>query len=808
MKSLSLKSIFPHLLVHVLFIGVLFIFYAPVTKGKKLSQNDVVQSGGALQEANEYTKNGDEEILWSNSSFSGMPVWRGYTANLIRYIQTSALAVLPVPVYMSYLAFLGFYILALALGANVIIAILASAAFSLTSFNIVSIEAGHINKVLAMATMAPIIAGVILVYDKKYWIGTFVTAFFLALHIYFAHYQISYYLLITLLFYVGYKIYQVIRTKSYKEFIVGSAILIGVAIVSILPNISSIITNYEYSKSTTRGGSELTAAKKEGGGLDKEYAMSWSNGITEIFTMYIPYFNGGASGEELDQSSATYKALVSNVDRAQAKDFIKRMPLYWGEQPFTSGPVYFGAIIVFLFTFGMFLIKDTSKWIWLAIAVFSFMMSWGKNIEWFSDLLFYHFPLYNKFRSVTMAVSITQFVFPLLACIALVKLIQPELERENAQKALVKAFAVCGGFALLMLVTGTMWFDFTSEANDAKMQLPEWLMEAIKADRISKFRGDAIRSLFFVTAAAALVWAIIKQKMEIKYALIALTVLVVIDLFVVDKRYLNEGDFVKVKGYVVEKAIPKTEQDEQILEDKGYYRVLNLTKSPFNDATTSFYHKSIGGYSAIKLSRYQDLIENQISKNNIEVMNMLNTRYIIITSPRKEGERPMVQRNPSAYGNAWFVEQTKIVQNADEEMKALDSITPLSEAFIDIRFAKVAKEYRLDSASYIKLTEYHPNHLKYESDAATEQFAVFSEVYYQPGWNAYVDGKLTPHVRVDYILRGMELPAGKHEIVFKFEPAHYIQSEKIAYAGSLLWIVLILGSLFMSIKKKEILGSN
>jgi hypothetical protein len=803
MKSLSLKSIIPHLLVHVLFIGVLIIFYAPVTKGKKLSQNDVIQSSAALNEADEYSKKSDEEILWSNSSFSGMPVWRGYGANLINYVHKSFVAVLPLPVYMSYLAFLGFYILALALGANFIIGTLVSAGFALTSFNIVSIEAGHLNKVLAMATMAPIIAGIILVYDKKYWIGTFVTAFFLGLHIYYAHYQISYYLLITILFYVGYKIYQIIRTKSYKDFIIGSAILIGIAIISIMPNISSVITNYEYSKSTTRGGSELSVAKKEGGGLDKEYAMNWSNGKSEIFTMYIPYFIGGASGEELDQNSATYKALVANVDRAQAKQFIKRIPLYWGEQPFTSGPVYFGAIIVFLFTLGMFLIKDTSKWIWLAIAVFSFMMSWGKNIEWFSDLLFYYFPLYNKFRSVTMAVAIAQFVFPLLACIALVKIIQPELEREDAQKALIKAFAVCGGFAVLMLLTGTMWFDFTSETNDSKMQLPEWLMEAIKEDRISKFRGDAIRSLFFITAAAALVWTIIKQKIDIRYALIALTVLVVVDLFVVDKRYLNENDFVKDKGNIVAKAIPKTPQDEQILEDKDYYRVLNLTKSPFNDATTSFYHKSIGGYSAIKLSRYQDLIENQISKNNIEVMNMLNTRYII-ASPRQEGGEPMVQRNPGAYGNAWFVNQTKIVQNAYEEMKALDSIAPLKEAFIDARFAKAGKEYVLDSSSYIKLTEYHPNHLKYESNAATQQFAVFSEVYYQPGWNAYVDGKLTPHVRVNYILRGMELPVGKHEILFKFEPEHYIQSEKIAYTGSLLWIALLLGSLAMSVKKATI----
>jgi hypothetical protein len=800
MKSLNIKALVPHLLVHILFIGILFAFYSPLLKGKKLAQNDVVQSGGALKEAADFS-NGEEEILWSNSSFSGMPVWRGYSANKVKYVHVVALKILPVPVYLSYLAFLGFYILALSLGANYLIALLVSAAFALTSFNIISIEAGHLNKVFAMATMAPIIAGVLLIYDKKYWIGAFVTAFFLALHIYYAHYQISYYLLIVLLFYTVYKIYQTIVDKTLKDFLIGSALLIGIALVSILPNISSIVTNYEYSKSTTRGGSELVKEKTEGTGLDKDYVMSWSNGITEIFTMYIPYYNGGASGEELDQSSATYKALISNVDRAQAKQFIKQIPLYWGDQPFTSGPVYFGAVIVFLFVLGMFLIEDKSKWMWLSIAVFSFMMSWGKNLDWFSDLLFYHVPLYNKFRSVTMAVSIAQLIFPLVGCIALIKLFKEDVaaSTDQLQKKLIKAFALCGGFSALMLVAGTAFYDFSTEA-DANNQLPEWLMDAIREDRISKFRSDAIRSLFFVTAAAALVWAIINKKFKIEYALIALTVLVVFDLFVVDKRYLNDNDFIKAKGSMLEKTIVKTEQDDQILADKDYYRVFNLTKSPFNDATTSYYHKSIGGYSAIKLSRYQDLIENQLSKNNMQVLNMLNTRYFIVS--REKGGEPLVQRNPDALGNVWFVNETKVVANAAEEMKALDSIQPTNVAFIDKRFVASGQTYEKDSAAKIQLTNYHPNHLTYTSETSKKQFAVFSEIYYQPGWNAYLDGKLTAHYRVDYVLRGMEIPEGKHEIIYKFEPEHYFKTEKIAYLGSILWILILISSLGLSIRNK------
>lgn len=799
MKSLNFKALVPHLLVHVLFIGILFAFYSPILKGKKLAQNDVVQSGGALKESVDFSK-GDEEILWSNSSFSGMPVWRGYSANKVNTIHSIAIRILPTPIYLSYLAFLGFYILALSLGANYLIALLVSSAFALTSFNIISIEAGHVNKVFAMATMAPIIAGVLLIYDKKYWIGSFVTTFFLALHIYYAHYQISYYLLIILLFFTVYKIYQTIVDKTIKDFLLGSALLLGIALVSILPNISSIVTNYEYSKSTTRGGSELVKEKTEGTGLDKDYVMSWSNGITEIFTMYIPYYNGGASGEELDQSSATYKALISNVDRAQAKQFIKQIPLYWGDQPFTSGPVYFGAVIVFLFVLGMFLIEDKSKWMWLSIAIFSFMMSWGKNLDWFSDLLFYHVPLYNKFRSVTMAVSIAQLVIPLVGCIALIKLLKEDVatSADVLQKKLIKAFAICGGFSILMLVAGTAFYDFSSES-DANNQLPEWLMDAIREDRISKFKSDAIRSLFFVTAAAALVWVIIKQKLKTEYAIIALTALVVFDLFVVDKRYLNDNDFIKAKGSMLEKSIVKTEQDEQILADKDYFRVFNLTKSPFNDATTSYYHKSIGGYSAIKLSRYQDLIENQLSKNNMQVLNMLNTRYFIVS--REKGGDPLVQRNPDALGNAWFVNETKVVANAAEEMKALDSIQPTQVAFIDKRFVASGSMYGKDSAAKIQLTNYHPNHLTYTSETSKKQFAVFSEIYYQPGWNAYLDGKLAPHYRVDYVLRGMEVPEGKHEIVFKFEPEHYYRTEKIAYIGSFLWLLILIGTLGLSLKK-------
>ncbi len=614
----------------------------------------------------------------------------------------------------------------------------------------------------------------------------------------YAQYQITYYLIITIAFIGIYELIKNIKEKTLPHFAKASLLLLAAALIAVGPNISQIWTTQVYSKNTQRAGSELTSeAKTDDKGLGKDYTFAWSNGIAETMTGFIPYFYGGSSNEELGQSSETYKALLdNNVPKAEAKSFLKNIPLYWGDQPFTSGPVYFGACIVFLFVLGMILIKDQMKWWILGVSVLAIMLSWGKNFETFNDFFYFNFPLYNKFRSVTMVLCIPQVMLPFLAGLVLIKITKREIGYPDFIKGLKWATISCGSVALLFGLFGGVFFDFISQ-NDAEMakQFPEWLMEAIRADRAGKLQSDSFRSLFFVVAVAGLLWAFVKEKLQPTVFYLAFSLLVLIDLAQVDMRYLNYKTFRPAKNWDKE-AFALTETDEMILQDKDtYYRVANFTKSPFNDATTSYYHKSIGGYSAIKLARYQDLIDKQLSKNNMAVYSMLNTKYFIVADQKTN--QPFVQKNPGALGNAWFVKNYQLVQNADEEMKALDSIQPELTAFVDTKFSKELEGLKItnDSSATIALTAYHPNRLTYASTAASEQLAVFSDIYYQPGWNAYIDGKPAPHFRANYVLRAMKIPQGTHTITFRFEPEHYFLTEKISFAGSILLIIFLVGTL-------------
>jgi len=807
MNTPFLKKLLPHLVANLAFIAILFVYYYPSLSGKELVQNDVLQTKGFSKEADDYTQKTGEDVLWTNSSFSGMPIWVGHKSNFVNYVHQVLREVLPSEVLVGWLGFVGFYILMSVIGANVWLAFCMGAAFVFSTFNIISFEAGHVNKVYDMALMAPVLAGVWLIYrNKKYILGALVTTFFLSLQIFYGHYQISYYLMFVLLFMGAYELYQAIKDKAYVHFTKATLLVIVCAVIAVAPNVSKMWTNYEYSKNTIRGGSELSSKKTEGGGLDKEYALSWSNQKSEVLTTFIPYFYGGASNEDLSVGSETFKALIDNgIPRSEAKEYIKNIPLYWGDQPFTAGPIYFGAIIFFLFVLGMFIIKEQYKWWIFAVTVFAFMMSWGKNFDLLTDFLFYNMPLYNKFRSVTMAICIAQMTFPFLAGLALVKIAQGELEDRVFYKGLKWALGICGGVAIMFALFGGAFFNFVGP-NDANIGLPEWMVDAVRLDRASKLRTDAFRSLFFVVSTAALLWAWFTDKMKAQAVFISLAALIILDLGWVDKRYLNADDFVK-RGKN-EEWVEMQPADEQILQDKDLsYRVLNLTKSPFNDATTSYYHKSIGGYSAIKLSRYQDLIEGQLSKNNIPVLNMLNARYAIV--PDKKNGEVFVQRIPGALGNSWFVRELKKVNNADEEMVALDSLNPVVTAVVDKRFDSLLTNYVpvVDSMAVIKLTDNsNPNQLTYSYSTIAEQVVVFSEIYYQPGWNAYIDGKLAPHFRVNYVLRAMRVPAGEHQIVFKFEPAHYFLSEKVAMVGSWIYVAFMLSLLvaqFLPAFKKE-----
>ncbi len=806
MTSSILKRLAPHLAAHLAFILILSIYYAPVFSGKKLIQNDAIQSAGFLKESTEYHEKTGEEILWTNSMFSGMPSWRGYTNNIIKHYHYASIKYIAVPILLGYLAFLGFYILLLSIGADYWLSFIGSAAFAFSSFNIISIEAGHLNKVFDMALMAPVIAGIILVYNKKYWLGAAITALFLSIHIFYAHFQITYYLIITILFLGVYELIRNVRRKTIPHYITASLILAMSAAIAVGPNISQLWATQVYSKNTQRGGSELTLNKdKNSKGLGKDYTFAWSNGKLETMTVFIPYFYGGSSSENLNQNSETYKALIdNNVPKNEAKSYVKNIPLYWGDQPFTSGPVYFGAVIVFLFILGLFLLKDGMKWWVLSVTILAFLLSWGKNLEFFNDIFYYNFPLYNKFRSVTMTLAIAQLTVPFLAIAVLVKIVNQEITYPDFLKGLKWSTIICGGTALLFGILGGTFFDFTAEGDEAlAKQVPQWMMDAIYSDRAGKLRSDSFRSLFFVLAAAGVLWAFATEKIKPVVFYIGFSALVIFDLVLVDKRYLNFDTFKPARN-LERDAFALTDADDMILRDKDtYYRVANFSKNIFNDATTSYHHKSIGGYSAIKLGRYQDLIEHQLSKNNIAVYSMLNTKYFIV--PDQKNNQPLVQRNPEAMGNAWFVDSLILVETPDQEMQALDSTDLRSVAILKNEFKEGVAGLQLikDPSASINLTVYHPNRLTYQSKTNAEQLAVFSEIYYQPGWNAYIDGKLTPHFRANYVLRALRIPAGEHTIEFKFEPEHYFTGEKISLIGSILFVVFLLTAIVMILLQEK-----
>lgn len=796
MKHILLKRFLPHFISILAFTCVLYVYYSPIISGKKLVQNDFTQAVGSLKEATSYSAQSSEEILWSNSMFSGMPVWRGYSSNVIKKFHIAITNFIPSPILLGLVGFIGFYILMLAMGGNCWIGFIGGAAFVFSSFNIISIEAGHINKVYDMALMAPVLAGIIFTYKGKYWIGAAVTAIFLSLHIFYGHYQITYYLIISVLFITGYFLFESIKQKKIKNFFRASIILLISVIVAVGPNISQIWTTKIYSKNTQREGSELsTKLENSKKGLDKDYTFAWSNGISEVFSIFIPYIHGGSSNEDLGQNSATYNALSENgVPKTEAKIFVKNVPLYWGDQPFTSGPIYFGAVVVFLFVLSFFLIKDNLKWWLLALSVLAIMLSWGKNLPFLSDFFYDNIPLYDKFRSVTMIMSIAQLTFPLMSGYVLIKIVNKEIELPELFRGMKWSLIICGGITLVFGLLGGVFFDFTAD-NDLqlKQQMPEWLMQAIYDDRATKLRSDAFRSLFFILAVSALLWSFVKEKITPQLFYIAISLLVLIDLTLVDRRYLNNESF-KPANYMSNQVFVPASIDEAILQDKDpYYRVMNFAKSPFQDATTSYFHKSAGGYSAIKLGRYQDLIERQLSKNNMGVYNMLNIKYFIVPNPKTQ--EPIAQKNDEALGNSWFVEKYLFVKNADEEMKALDSINPKRIAYIDQKFSESIKDLNIinDSNASIKLTSYHPNRLTFNSHTASPQLAVFSDIYYQPGWNAYINKKMTPHVRANYVLRALVVPAGDNVIEFRFEPQHYFNTEKISLFGSIFLVLFVLG---------------
>jgi hypothetical protein len=804
----QLKKYLPHLLVLICMAALSLAYMSPVLDGDQVWQSDIVHYKGMAKEIVDFREaNNDEEPIWTNSMFSGMPAYQisvRHPGNWSKTILQILNFGLPRPANYLFLLMAGTYFMFIVLGMGWRTALIGAAGFAFCSYSFIIMEVGHTSKLHAMAFMAPVLGSVLLAFKGRMLLGAGLTAFFLSLQIATNHLQITYYLALILLVLGVVKLVAAIKDGQLAPFIKTSLLLVLAAGIGVAPNASNLWTTAEYGKETMRGKSDLTA-KQGSSGLQIDYATNWSYGKAETGTFIIPNFHGGSSSGSLSENSEAFDALVRNgVPKKSAKDFIKAVPLYWGTQPTTSGPVYLGALLCFLALFGMLVMKGNDRWWLLGSLLLSILLSWGHNLQWFTDIFFDYVPGYNKFRAVSMTLVIAQLMVPIMAVFGLhTYLTGGDGAKPEMRKKLLLALGVTGGFCLLFVVMPGLFFDFSS-TSDARMiatGYPEWLVDAIVIDRENILRSDAIRSMVFILLGAGTLFAFHLNKLKAGSVALVLVGLMAIDGITVGKRYLDNDDF--VRGKKMDVPYTANSANKEIMADETLsFRVLNLAVSTFNDAGTSYFHQSVGGYHGAKLQRYQEVIDSCISRNNMSVLNMLNTKYFIVQD-KEVGQR--AQLNPSALGNAWFVDEYRIVENADAEMAAIQEFSPRSEAIIDQRFEERIGGLQIspDSGAQIVLMENKSNHLTYSSNAASDQLAVFSEIFYENGWNAYVDGELKPHARANYILRSMVVPAGEHTIEFKFEPESYIVGEKLSMAGSVLMLLFLLGGIVVDGRKQK-----
>ena len=807
MKQINYKQVLPYLAAIAIFVVITMTYFSPLLEGKKLKQSDITQFKGMSKEISDFRDKTGEEALWTNSMFGGMPAYQisvQYKGNVLRYLDQLLQLYLPQPAGMVFLYMIGFFILLLVLKVDKWLAIAGAIAFAFSSYLFIIFEAGHNSKAHAIGYMAPVIAGIILTYRGRYLIGGIFAAIALSLELFTNHIQITYYLMLVAGIYVITELVISIRQKKMDVFAKATGVLVIASLFAIATNITTLWATYEYGKETIRGKTELTTEKSNRtSGLDKDYATGWSYGKMETFTMLIPNFNGGSSQGALPETSNSYKALrANNIDENQASKVIKALPLYWGTQPGVAGPVYIGAIIIFLFIFALFVVEDKYRWWLLAATVLSILLAWGKNFMPFTDFFLHYVPGYNKFRAVSMTLVMAEFCIPLLAILGLQKVFSGEIDKKKLLKYLYYSLGIAGGICLIFAVAGSAFFDFVSPADEQyKSYFPDWLMAAIREDRAAILSSDAFRSLAFIVLAGAAIWAMINQKIKKPIFFSVLILLILVDMWSVNRRYLNNDSFVRKSVAAI--PFEPSAADQIIMKDKDpNFRVFNQSVgNPFADASTSYFHKSLGGYHGAKLRRYQELIDHHLSKGNMNVYNMLNTKYFIV--PDEKGGQPQMQINMQAMGNAWFVNNAHMVNNADEEINALTDFVPYETAIYDKRFASQVTGHFIskDSLATIVLTDYKPNHLTYKSQTSKEQLAVFSEIYYDKGWNAYIDGKQAPYFRANYVLRAMIVPAGVHTIEFKFEPVVYKTGEKISLASSILLVLLALGTIGFMIQQ-------
>lgn len=797
------NTVFPHLIgVVIFYLIVLFYFSPAVFDGKILFQYDILQWEGAAKEAMDYRAETGEEALWTNSMFGGMPAYLvsfeipGDITNLLIKVVTLGL---PHPVNSLFFGMVAMYILLLGFKIRPEFSIAGAVAFAFNTFHIISLDAGHNAKIWAICLIPLILAGIHLTFSGKKILGLALFAFGLMLQLKFNHLQITYYMVLIVVIYGIGQLVDSYKSKALPAFGKTMLILVFGACLAVGSNLSRFMTVLEYGSFSTRGQSNITSANTSDGGLDRDYAFNWSQGKMETLTLLVPFLYGGGSGEALPKDSHSEQALRSNgVESAQATGFIEKAPTYWGEQPGTGGPIYGGAIMLFLFVLGLIYAPKTYKYVFLSITILSIFLAFGKNLTWFNDLIFDFLPGYNKFRAVTMALSMALFAIPVLGSLGL-----EYLFRNSNSKTLVKNLSIAlgstAGLALLFMVFAGM-FGFRAPVDT---NLPEWLVDAIQQDRKSMLQSSAFKSVIFIMLAAGLIWVSLKNKISTQIAGLSIALLIAIDLWNINKRYLNEESF---QSSPSAQFFATTPADQKILNDQGYFRVINL-ENPFNDARTSYFFNSIGGYHGAKMKRYQELTEHVLGTEiqsfiqkaqqgdfdwkSLKALNMLNTKYVVAGQAENA-----VFANPEANGPAWFPATIKNVTSNEEEIKLISQMDTKSEATVnETEFGNIQA-----GSGSVELVSHKPNELKYAIDAVEAGLVVFSEIYYPKGWKALVNGQETEIIRTNYLLRGINVPQGKSEVVMKFEPDSYYQTKTFTVVFQYLILLTLVAGLFLSAK--------
>jgi hypothetical protein len=801
-----INKFYPHALVILGFVLVSLIYFYPVLQGKQIYQSDIAQYTGMAKEQNDFRAAENAEPYWTNSAFGGMPTYQlgaKYPYDYIGVID-DALRFLPRPADYLFLYFLGFYGLLLVLKTDPLKAFFGALAFGFSTYLIIILGVGHNSKAHAIAYMPLVIAGFILVFRKKYVLGGLLTMFATALEINANHFQMTYYLLIFLLILSGYFIYLDIKDKSYKPLLNSLGVLVIAGIFAIGANATNLLATAEYASFSTRGKSELSfnpdgSKNTSSSALTKDYITEYSYGLAESFNLIAPRLFGGSNHESLGKDSKMYEFMLGQgVPEGQAADYVKGMPTYWGDQPIVAAPAYIGVVVFFLAIVALFIDERKIKYVFLSGAITALILSWGKNFPALTDFFIDYVPMYNKFRAVSSIQVILELCFPVLAIMGLQSFFK--LDKEMQWKALWRAGAVALGLVVILFLSKNM-FSF-SGVNDGyyRESYGPGFVDALKGDRMSLYSADLLRSGFFILLVAGVLWLFIKNKIAQNTAIILVGLFMVSDLFFVDKNYVSAKDF--VSGREVEVPFQETASDIEILKDTSHYRVFEVSGN-FSSARASYFHKSIGGYHAAKPRKVQQLFDYQIAKNNMEILNMLNVKYIIQTN--KEGkEFPTI--NPNANGNAWFVNDVKLVNKSNSEMKLLDELDTKKAAIFNIhlygdKFKNARLKRNLDTSGTIKIDLYKPNYIKYTSNNENEGLAVFSEIYYENGWNAYIDDVKTEHFPVDYVLRALIVPGGEHTIEFKFEPQVIKTGSMITLISALGMLLLLGGGIYYEIKK-------